>query len=260
MLYANIGNFMPIIDENSLSEQQLRSLETGYSKKVKFDTLRTGSYQEAWDYQTLLHKQLIEAKKGVLKPDFSKTIHHLLFCEHSPVYTLGKSGDDSHLLMNHSDREAKQVEYFKINRGGDITFHGPGQVTGYPILDLECFFTDVHKYVRLLEEVIISVLEEYGIEGKRIDGFTGVWVEDARGQRKICAIGVHLSRWVTLHGFALNVSTDLSYFGGIIPCGIQEGNKTVTSISKEINGEVSWDEVAEKLKIHFGGAFGFEYI
>jgi lipoyl(octanoyl) transferase len=251
---------MPNIEENQSSALQFRSSEQGYSKKVKFECIRSGSYQEVWDYQTSLHRELMEIKKGELKPDFSGTVHHLLLCEHAPVYTLGKSGDDSHLLMNESDREAHKVEYFKINRGGDITFHGPGQITGYPILDLECFFTDVHKYVRLLEEVIISVLDGYGIAGKRIEGFTGVWVEDARGQRKICAIGVHLSRWVTLHGFALNVSTDLSYFGGIIPCGIQEGNKTVTSISKEINREVSWEEVAEKLKSEFARIFGFEYI
>ncbi len=260
MLYANIGNFMPKIEENQSPAPEVSFLKNDKSKKVKFEMIRAGSYKDVWDYQTSLHKGLMEVKKGILKPDFSNTLHHLLLCEHAPVYTLGKSGDDSHLLMNDSDREARKVEYFKINRGGDITFHGPGQITGYPILDLECFFTDVHQYVRLLEEVIIRVLAEYDILGKRINGFTGVWVEDEFGQRKICAIGVHLSRWITLHGFALNVSTDLSYFGGIIPCGIQESNKTVTSINNELNKEVNWEDVAEKLKHQFSMVFGFEYI
>ncbi len=188
-------------------------------------------------------------------------IHHLLFCEHHPVYTLGKSGSIHHLLLNEQELAEGGFEFFKINRGGDITYHGPGQITGYPIFDLDEFFTDVHKYVRYLEEVVIRTLKEYGIQGERIEGFTGVWIQKSNTpSRKICAIGVHLSRWVTMHGFALNVDTNLSHFQNIVPCGISDENKEVTSLSKELGRAVSLSEVKSKLKKHFRELFDFEYL
>jgi len=189
------------------------------------------SYQKAWDYQTELQQDIIKQKRaGNPNPD-----NYLLFCEHNPVYTLGKSGSADHLLID--IEEQTEFEYFKINRGGDITYHGPGQLTVYPIFDLEQFFTDVHRYVRSLEEVVIRTIGQYGIQGKRVEGFTGVWIEEDGliVERKICAIGVHLSRWVSLHGLALNVNTDLSHFKNIVPCGIQEEGKDVTSMQSEIN-------------------------
>src|SRR5688572_10827560 len=169
-------------------------------------------YKQAWDIQTDLHNQLIANKRA----GYPQTQHHyLLLCEHPPVYTLGKSGSEDNLIINEKEREDRQIEYFRINRGGDITFHGPGQLVGYPILDLDLIYTDVHKYVRSLEEVIIRTLAEYGISGHRNDRYTGVWVNTSNSMdesEKICAIGVHLSRWVTMHGFAFNINTDLNYF------------------------------------------------
>ena len=226
------------------------------------------AYQEAWDYQeSLLQKNLrIKAKTlslGVAAqgPDEAKslteepTTNYLLFVEHPPVYTLGKSGKEEHVLMDEAERERRGIQFFRTNRGGDITYHGPGQVVGYPIFDLENFFTDIGKYLRSLEEVIILTLDEYGLKGDRSPGETGVWLDPGiKGkERKICAMGVRCSRWITMHGFALNVNTDLSYFNGIIPCGIQY--KQVTSIGKELGRDVPMQEVKQKLKKHFGSVF-----
>jgi lipoyl(octanoyl) transferase len=179
----------------------------------------------------------------------------LLFVEHPSVYTLGKSGKEEHVLIDEAERERRGIQFFRTNRGGDITYHGPGQIVGYPIFDLEHFFTDIGKYLRSLEEVIIHTLDEYGLKGDRSPGETGVWLDPGvyGRERKICAMGVRCSRWITMHGFALNVNTDLSYFNGIIPCGIQ--SKQVTSISKELGEEVDMQEVKEKLKKYFATVF-----
>jgi lipoyl(octanoyl) transferase len=183
--------------------------------------------------------------------------HQLLLVEHPPVYTLGKSGSMDHLLLTEAEMEARGIQFFPINRGGDITFHGPGQIVGYPILDLDCFFTDVHKYVRSIEEIIIRTLAEYDITAQRIPDYTGVWIADGQGNgfRKICAIGVHLSRWVTLHGWAFNVNTPLEYFDYIVPCGIADADKSVTSLAKELGRPVDMQEVKNKIKRHFADVF-----
>lgn len=233
---------------------------------VQYEWITGKTYQEVWDYQTVLHQQLItkrreEVAKGA--EDLYNPLHHLIFCEHAPVYTLGKSGDLSHLLESQENLEYKQIEFFKINRGGDITYHGPGQITGYPIFDMNSIYTDVHRYVRELEEVIINTLAEYGIKGYRIPEYTGVWVSDSDNPdifRKICAIGVHFSRWVTMHGFALNVNTDLSYFNHIIPCGIHEDNLTVTSLEKETGKRIPLFDVAEVLKYNFAQVFSLSFL
>ena len=180
--------------------------------------------------------------------------NYLLWVEHSPVFTIGKSGKQEHLLFDKEDLKQKEIEFYATNRGGDITFHGPGQIVGYPILDLDNFFTDIHKYLRLLEETVILTLQDYGIEGARTIGQTGVWLgAETPFARKICALGVRASRWVTMHGFALNVNTDLSYFEGIIPCGIQ--GKGVTSMKKELGAKISIEEVKTKLKHYFSILF-----
>lgn len=231
-------------------------------EKVIFEDIKGISYKEAWDYQSVLHKDLIDKKlrKGAEKKDIEKPPHHLLFVEHSPVFTLGKSGSVDHLLVSEEQMASEGIEYFKINRGGDITYHGPGQITGYPILDLDRFFTDVHKYVRYLEESVIMTLNDYGINGFRIPKYTGVWVGEKGDERKICAIGVHLSRWVTMHGFAFNVNTDLSYFEKIVPCGIQEDGLSVTSMERELGKEVNIEEVKSNLKGQIARIFEFEYL
>lgn len=236
-------------------------------QKVVFKDLGTIDYQKAWDYQQSLLKEVIDRKLSnrhltTNDPLFADPRSYLLFCEHPPVYTLGKSGSLDHLLLKEQDLTEKGIQFYKINRGGDITFHGPGQIVGYPIFDLDLFFTDVHKYVRFLEEVIIRTLKDYGLEGTRIKGFTGVWLSgnNTGPNRKICAIGVHLSRWVTMHGFAFNINTDLDYFSYIIPCGIEDQDKTVTSLSKELGKFVDTKEVAKKLKFHFSDLFGFYYL
>lgn len=238
-------------------------------ERVVFQDLGRISYQKAWDYQHQLQDELIALKRQNWERErngeatIPPSHHHLLFCEHNPVYTLGKSGSVDHLLLDEKGLEEKGIEFFKINRGGDITYHGPGQITGYPIFDLDQFFTDIHKYVRYLEEVVIRTLAEYDIhDAFRIDGYTGVWLPEKNGQpkRKICAIGVRLSRWVTMHGFAFNVNTDLDYFRNIVPCGIDEGDKDVTSLSVELEREMDVEEVKGKLKKHFAELFGFEFV
>jgi lipoyl(octanoyl) transferase len=221
------------------------------------------SYKEAWDKQTALHNALKATKISNRSNDTKiPQSHYLIFCEHNPVYTLGKSGKPEHLLLNESQLSEKGIEYYKINRGGDITYHGPGQIVAYPIFDLDEMFTDVHKYVRFLEQTIINVLQEYDIVADRIKAFTGVWLPETkdRKKRKICAIGVHLSRWVTMHGLAFNVNTDLNYFGNIIPCGINDEDKEVTSMAGELGRTVEYKEVKQKLRASFEEVFDIKLV
>ncbi|MFN9710808.1 MAG: lipoyl(octanoyl) transferase LipB [Bacteroidota bacterium] len=230
---------------------------------VYFDDLGVSPYREVWDYQEKLMQENLAVKAQIRqmeKEGFGEvnlhTKNHLLFVEHPPVYTLGKSGDPSHVLISEQERKEKGIEYYATNRGGDITFHGPEQLVGYPILDLEQFETDIAKYLRRLEEVIILTIGDYGLKGERSSGETGVWLDpDIKGkERKICAMGVRCSRWITMHGFALNVNTDLNYFNHIVPCGIQ--NKQVTSIQHELQHPVPMQEVKEKVKYYFEQVFG----
>jgi|SRR5579871_5217783 len=239
-------------------------------QKVIFSDLQTMGYQEAWGLQEkLLQKNVSiksevrrqETEEGVLASDFRlPTTNYLLFVEHPAVYTLGKSGHIENVLLNNEQLDAKHIQFFHTNRGGDITFHGAGQIVGYPIIDLENFYTDIGRYLRELEEVIILTLAEYGIKGERSAGETGVWIDPVvKGkERKICAMGVRCSRWITMHGFALNVNTDLSYFNFIVPCGIQ--NKQVTSLEKELGRKVDIEETKEKLRKNFEKVFNCEMI
>jgi lipoyl(octanoyl) transferase len=226
------------------------------NKQILFQDLGKKAYKEVWDYQENLLQDNIQ-KKSANREEQSKTetVNHLLFVEHFPVYTLGKNGNEGNVLIAEQKRKEKGIEYFHINRGGDITFHGPGQIVGYPLFDLDNFKTDIGWYLRSLEEVMILTLAEYGLKGERSKGETGVWLDSsAKGkERKICAMGIRCSRWVTMHGFALNVNTDLSYFDFIIPCGIQ--NKKVTSLQNELGREVDMNEVKEKLKRNFEKVF-----
>lgn len=229
-------------------------------EQVLFRDLGRRSYKETWDYQEELLKANADLKAAARLPgnegkEIPATQHHLLFVEHNPVYTLGKSGKDAHVLISEEQRIEKGIEYFHINRGGDITFHGPEQLVGYPILDLEKFKTDLGWYLRGLEEVIILTLAEYGIEAGRSAGETGVWLDPSiKGkERKICAMGIKCSRWITMHGFAFNVNTDLDYFNFIVPCGIQD--KQVTSLQKELGREVPMDEIKEKVRANFEKVF-----
>jgi len=224
--------------------------------------VRTGlvSYADAWALQTRLLEELIRNKRAgyPVEPH-----HYFLLVEHPPVYTLGKSGDEAHLRLDRAGLDDARIEYFKINRGGDITFHGPGQIVGYPILDLDLVFTDVHRYVRSIEEMIIRTLAGFGITGQRDPEHTGVWVRDPRDSQrygKICAIGVHLSRWVTMHGFALNVNTDLGYFDHIIPCGIADPGRTVTSMSALLGRPVDLATVQEAILASFTEVFGLNVV
>lgn len=219
--------------------------------QTKFIDLGLIEYPQAWDYQTNLFSTILEVKSGnrtASEANQQLTNNYLLFCEHPHVYTLGKSGNEDNLLIKKEELSSIGATYHHINRGGDITYHGPGQLVGYPILDLENFFTDIHQYMRLLEEAVIQTLAEFNIESGRIKGLTGVWLDtdDSKKARKICALGVKTSRWVTLHGFALNVNTDLSYFDKMIPCGITD--KTVTSMQRELKGVVDMDQVKRILK------------
>ncbi|WP_236980696.1 lipoyl(octanoyl) transferase LipB [Membranihabitans maritimus] len=214
-------------------------------------------FAKAWEEQFNLQRQIIEEKRALSIPvsETGGREHYLLFCEHNHVYTLGKSGDEGNLLVDAESLIEKEVTFYKINRGGDITYHGPGQLVAYPILDLEYFFRDIHKYIRMLEEVIIRIMDDYGLKGYRIDDFTGVWLGE-NPRRKICAIGVHMSRWVSMHGLAFNVNTDLDFFENIIPCGIREKDKTVTSLAQELKQSVDMREVQRKFIKHFNDLFG----
>ena len=238
-------------------------------QKVLFRDLGKMDYQQAWDYQEQLLQENVNLKKndhshaykaqlaGSNAQENSQlpTVNYLLFVEHPPVYTLGKSGKIENVLINEEQRKLNGIGFFNTNRGGDITFHGPQQIVGYPILDLEKFYTDIGRYLRELEEVIILTLQDYGIKGERSKGETGVWIDAGISgkERKICAMGVRCSRWITMHGFAFNVNTDLSYFNHIIPCGIQ--NKQVTSLEKELGQKLNFNEVKEKVKKNFEKVF-----
>lgn len=241
-----------------------------HRRKVLYKDLGSIPYKSAWDYQEELLQANLKIKSGKLMQErngavvgddkgFSvsneDTRNHFLLCEHPPVYTLGKSGNIQNVLLTEAEMQQRKIEFFRTNRGGDITFHGPEQVVGYPIIDLEKFYTDIGRYLRELEEVIILTIGEYGIKGERSKGETGVWIDATipGKERKICAMGVRCSRWVTMHGFALNVNTDLSYFDNIIPCGI--ANKKVTSIEQELNENVDIQEVKEKLCRNFENVF-----
>jgi len=229
------------------------------NKCVELQDLGNKDYKQSWDYQEELFKGIVETKIKNRREELQlPTNNYFLFVEHPHVYTLGKSGDLSNLLLNESQLKDKGATFYKINRGGDITYHGPGQIVGYPILDLENFFTDIHKYLRFLEEMIILTLEEFNLKAGRSPGETGVWLDVGTPfARKICAMGVRASRWVTMHGFALNVNANLGYFDNIIPCGIR--GKAVTSLNVELGvKEVSMTEVKEKLLKHFTNLFEAE--
>lgn len=226
------------------------------NKSIQFQDLGLKDYKETWDLQEEIFKKTVAIKVRNRRENAGlSTPNHFLFVSHAHVYTLGKSGDLSNLLLNEEQLKTKGANFYKINRGGDITYHGPGQIVGYPILDLENFFTDIHKYLRLLEETIILTLADYGLEASRSQGETGVWLDVGTPfARKICALGVRASRWVTMHGFALNVNTDLGYFDHIIPCGIR--GKSVTSLRVELKkDQVDENEVKEKLLKHFLNLF-----
>lgn len=233
------------------------------NKKVEFRDLGKMDYQETWDFQEEVFAKTVSRKilnRNLPKDQQETTDNFVFFVEHPHVYTLGKSGKEENLLLDKNGLEENDAKYYKINRGGDITYHGPGQLVGYPILDLDNFFTDIHKYLRFLEEAIIRTLLDYQIESGRIEGLTGVWIDhiEQNNPRKICAMGVKSSRWVTMHGFALNVNTDLNFFNHIIPCGIDD--KAVTSLSKELGREVNLNEVKEKVKNHLVDLFEMELV
>jgi lipoyl(octanoyl) transferase len=232
------------------------------ANKINIQDLGVIPFKTAWDYQYERQAELINPKlfyrdnpEAIPPPDLQ---HFFLWCEHTPVYTLGKAGKIEHLLLDAAELEARQIDFYKINRGGDITFHGLGQVVGYPIFDLEGFFLDIGKYVRFVEEAAIRTCAEYGVVAARSEGESGAWVSDADGGlRKICAVGIHLSRWVTMHGFAFNVNTDLAYFKNIIPCGITD--KGVTSLAIELGRTIDQNEVKSKLLRHYQDLFGGEW-
>lgn len=231
------------------------------NKRVDVEDLGNKDYKETWDYQEALFKSILDVKvKNRRENSNYQTSNYFLFVEHPHVYTLGKSGDLSNLLLNEQQLIQKGANFYKINRGGDITYHGPGQIVGYPILDLDNFFTDIHKYLRFLEETIIYTLADYGLKGQRSSGETGVWLDIGTPfARKICAMGVRSSRWVTMHGFALNVNTDLGYFDNIVPCGIK--GKAVTSLNVELGVEnVDVADVKEKILKHFSNLFEAEIL
>ena len=229
------------------------------NKRVQFSDWGITDYQEAWDKQEELFAKTVAVKQANRGSTAQHpTPNHLIFTTHPHVYTLGKSGHIEYLLLDEEGLKAHQASFYKINRGGDITYHGPGQIVGYPILDLDNFFTDIHLYLRTLEEAVILTLQDYGVAAGRFDGFTGVWLDsDNEKARKICAMGVRASRWVTMHGFAFNVNSDLSYFEHIVPCGIDD--KDVTSLQKELGHPVNIEEVKARLKAHIGTLFGMEF-
>lgn len=231
------------------------------NRKILLKDLYIKDYKETWDYQSELLQEIVDIKISNRRTDQqTATKNYFLFVEHPHVYTLGKSGDLSNLLLNEKQLAEKEATFYKINRGGDITYHGPGQIVGYPILDLENFFTDIHKYLRLLEESIILTIAEYGLKGVRSKGETGVWLDVGTPfARKICALGIRSSRWVTMHGFALNVNTNLGYFDHIIPCGIK--GKAVASMESELGKKINTEEVKQKILKHFKTLFGvYEFI
>lgn len=231
------------------------------NKRTEFIDLGLIDYKEAWDYQTDLFEKVLatKAKNRTLSEDQQYlTENFLLFCQHPHVYTLGKSGKESNLLVRPENLAELGATYYHINRGGDITYHGPGQLVGYPVLDLENFFTDIHRYMRLLEEAIIRTLKVVGVESGRIPDLTGVWVDHQKNPRKICAMGVKTSRWVTLHGFALNINTDLTYFDHIVPCGISD--KAVTSLQRELGHPVEINLVKDILKDNIAEVFEMNLI
>lgn len=226
-------------------------------QEIFFADLGSSDYKQTWDFQEQLLQQIMQLKlegRNQGLGDLAPTPHYLLFCEHPHVFTLGKSGKPEHLLSNEQQLKNANADYYKINRGGDITYHGPGQIVGYPILNLDLFFNDIHRYMRFLEEVIIRTLKEYDIEGSRIEKLTGVWIDAGKpSARKICAFGVRCSRWITMHGWALNVNTQLDYFNHIVPCGISD--KAVTSMAKELGKNLNIDEVKSVLLKHFSEVF-----
>jgi lipoyl(octanoyl) transferase len=233
------------------------------NRKVVFKDLGLIDYKEGWDYQESLFREVVDKKlanRSLPEEEKKFTGNYLLFCEHPNVFTIGKSGSEENLLIKQEQLSQRNIAYYKINRGGDITYHGPGQIVAYPILNLDYFFTDIHRYMRGLEEVVIRMLAEYGIKGDRLKGMTGVWldVDHPAKARKICAMGVRTSHWVTMHGIALNVKPDLRYFSLIIPCGITD--KAVTSMAQELGYEPEETEVKERLKKHFADVFEFQYI
>lgn len=230
------------------------------NKQVSFKDLGLIDYKKCWDFQEELFAEILTVKSSNRKEGKKiATKNHLIFCEHPHVYTLGKSGDEKNLLVNENYLKSRGATFYKINRGGDITYHGPGQIVGYPILDLDNFFTDIHKYLRLLEESIILTLKEYGLEAERSKGETGVWFDvGTKNARKICAFGVKSSRWVTMHGFAFNINPDLSYFNNIVPCGIVD--KNVTSLEKEKGYKIDVEEVKQKLKRNLVRLFEMEIL
>lgn len=228
--------------------------------EVHYTNLGLVDYKEAWDLQESLFAETIALKIARRNGETEEpTKNRILFCEHPHVYTLGKSGNENHFLLNEKTLSLYNATYYKINRGGDITYHGPGQLVVYPILDLDYFFSDIHKYLRFLEEAVIQTIAEYGVIGERMDGLTGVWIEpNTPRERKICAFGVKCSRWVTMHGIGFNINTDLTYFNHIIPCGIED--KSVTSLQKELGRPVDIEEVSSILKEKLASLFGFQYI
>ena len=229
------------------------------NKKIQLFDLGNKDYKDTWDYQEELFKQIVDLKIQKRNSPEIITLNYFLYVEHPHVYTLGKSGDFSNLLLSEKQLIEKGATFYKINRGGDITYHGPGQIVGYPILDLENFFTDIHKYLRFLEEAIILTLAEYGLKTERSPGETGVWFDVGTPfARKICALGVRASRWVTMHGFALNVNADLGYFDNIIPCGIR--GKAVTSMHVELGKTVDEQEVKNKILKHFSDLFESSFV
>jgi lipoyl(octanoyl) transferase len=231
-------------------------------KKIYFEDLGLIDFQAAWDFQTEKFNKIVQLKldnRNLSATEKKVQEHWLIFCEHPHVYTLGRNGKESNLLLDADALRNKNAEFVKINRGGDITYHGPGQIVGYPLLDLDEFFTDIGRYIRFLEEMVIRTLLEYNIESGRITGQSGVWIDvDKATARKICAVGVHLSRWTTMHGFAFNINTNLDYFSNIIPCGISD--KAVTSLQKELGRSIDTEEVKTRLLKHFKELFEVEFL
>jgi lipoyl(octanoyl) transferase len=228
--------------------------------KVQCIDLGLIDYKQAWDFQETLFKKIIDQKIAIRENDaIDNPLNYLLICEHPHVFTLGKSGKDEHLLLNQEDLKEHEASYYKINRGGDITYHGPGQLVVYPIFDLDQFFTDIHKYMRFLEEAVILTLADFGIDAGRVDGLTGVWIDaQLSTPRKICALGVKSSRWVTMHGIGFNVNTNLKYFSHIVPCGIDD--KAVTSMQQELGKEIDFQKVSHTLKEKLANLFEFSLV